>query len=123
MNKSNNNNSIILDAYNANPSSMKEAISAFQKVHAKKKIYLLGDMLELGKQTTQEHQHIVSLLEKQSHRVILIGEEFGKIQHQFVHFNDTKEALSWIKNNPIKNHYILMKASRGIGLEKLKEIL
>lgn len=118
-----NNNSIILDAYNANPSSMKEAIKAFEKINEENKLYILGDMLELGNQSTSEHQDIINQLQKQSSNVILIGKEFGETQHEFTHFTNTEKAANWIKNNPINNHFILLKGSRGVSLEKLKEIL
>ncbi len=116
-------NSIVLDAYNANPSSMIEAIRAFRKVKNDNKLYILGDMLELGENSISEHQTIIDELSKYNQEVILVGKEFNKCKHNFTHFFNTKDAHVWIEKNPIKDMYILLKGSRGIKLEKLKEVL
>jgi len=117
------NNTIIMDAYNANPSSMAEAIKAFQKIKHKKKLYILGDMLELGKNSLMEHQNIIDRLSESNNEVIIIGEEFKKCKHNFVHFADSAEALQWIQEKPIRGAFILMKGSRGTRLEKLRDAL
>ena len=116
-------NTIILDAYNANPSSMTEAIKTFQKVNYKKKLFILGDMLELGENSLVEHQSIIDELSQNNQKVILIGKEFNKCQHSFVHFFNSEDALDWIKENPIEDMFILLKGSRGLKLELLKEVL
>ena len=116
-------NSIVLDAYNANPSSMIEAIRAFRKVKNDNKLYILGDMLELGEDSISEHQTIIDELSKYNQEVILVGKEFNKCKHNFTHFFNTEDAHVWIEKNPIKDMYILLKGSRGIKLEKLKEVL
>lgn len=116
-------NTIILDAYNANPSSMTEAIKTFQKVNHKKKLFILGDMLELGENSLVEHQSIIDELSQNNQKVILIGKEFNKCQHNFVHFFNSEDALDWIKENPIEDMFILLKGSRGLKLELLKEVL
>ena len=118
-----NKNSVVLDAYNANPSSMTESIRAFNKVKNKNKLYILGDMLELGEKSTYEHQIIIDELSKYNQKVILVGQEFNKCQHNFIHFFNSKDALDWIEENPIKDMFILLKGSRGIGLEILKDVL
>ncbi|MBL6664039.1 MAG: UDP-N-acetylmuramoyl-tripeptide--D-alanyl-D-alanine ligase [Flavobacteriales bacterium] len=118
-----NRNTIVLDAYNANPSSMTEAIKAFQKVNHKKKLFILGDMLELGENSLVEHQSIIDDLSQNNQEVILIGQEFNKCQHNFAHFFNSKDALDWIEENPIEGMFILLKGSRGIKLEILKEVL
>tara|TARA_B100001057_G_scaffold489040_1_gene574543 strand:+ start:720 stop:1970 length:1251 start_codon:yes stop_codon:yes gene_type:complete len=116
-------NTIVLDAYNANPSSMSEAIKAFQKVNHKKKLYILGDMLELGEDSLIEHKSIIDELSQINQKVILVGQEFSKCQHNFTHFFNSEDALVWIEENPIEDMFILLKGSRGIKLEILKEAL
>ncbi len=118
-----NRNTIVLDAYNANPSSMTEAIKAFQKVNHKKKLFILGDMLELGENSLDEHQSIIDELSQNNQKVILVGDEFNKCQHNFVHFFNSEDALNWIRENPIVDEFILLKGSRGIKLEMLKDVL
>ena len=116
-------NTIILDAYNANPSSMSEAIKAVQKLNHKKKLFILGDMLELGENSLVEHQSIIDELSENKQEVILIGNEFNKCQHNFIHFFNSEDALGWIEENPIEDMFILLKGSRGIKLEILKKVL
>ena len=116
-------NTIILDAYNANPSSMSEAIKAVHKVNHKKKLFILGDMLELGVNSIVEHQSIIDELSENNQEVILIGNEFNKCQHNFIHFFNSEDALGWIEENPIEDMFILLKGSRGIKLEILKKVL
>lgn len=116
-------NTIVLDAYNANPSSMSEAIKAFQKVNHKKKLFILGDMLELGENSLVEHQSIIDELSQNNQKAILVGQEFNKCRHNFVHFFNSEDALGWIEENPIEDMFILLKGSRGIKLEMLKEAL
>ena len=116
-------NTIILDAYNANPSSMSEAIKAVQNLNHKKKLFILGDMLELGENSLVEHQSIIDELSENNQEVILIGNEFNKCQHNFIHFFNSEDALGWIEENPIEDMFILLKGSRGIKLEILKKVL
>ena len=87
------------------------------------KLYILGDMLELGENSISEHQTIIDELSKYNQEVILVGKEFNKCEHNFTHFFNSKDAHIWIEKNPIKDMYILLKGSRGIKLEKLKEVL
>ena len=116
-------NIIVMDAYNANPSSMQEAIQSFQKVRHKNKLYVLGDMLELGNRSISEHQNIIDKLSLIDCQVILVGKEFKKCNHNFRHFTESTEAIKWLQKNPIKDSFLLLKGSRGIQLEKLKEVL
>ncbi|MCH3883155.1 UDP-N-acetylmuramoyl-tripeptide--D-alanyl-D-alanine ligase [Tenacibaculum aquimarinum] len=113
-------NKIILDAYNANPTSMKAAIESFNILNATKKTVILGDMFELGKTSLEEHQSIADLVASfYFNNVFLIGENFCKTEtnsHQFKSFEDLKEYLS--KNN-IDNSSILIKGSRGMALERI----
>ncbi len=118
-------NLVILDAYNANPSSLTAALENFSLLEGNK-IVIVGDMLELGSESTQEHRNIAGLIAlKKFGKVIYVGPEFAKIKGEFEgqYFNDTDEALVWLKKNPILGATILVKGSRGIKLEKLLEAL
>ena len=117
-------NTLILDAYNANPSSMLVAIQSFEQIKAKKKIAILGDMLELGDDSLQEHQLITEELVKRNfHQVLLVGNEFKQTKNNFLYFENTNQIRTWIQNNPIQNSTVLLKGSRGIRLESLIEFL
>lgn len=120
-----NDNKIILDAYNANPFSMMEAIKSYASGNFNKPVLLLGDMFELGKYSEHEHQKIVLFI-KQSidATVILVGTEFGKtIDHEFISLKTTDEAINFLKNQNLKNHTILIKGSRGMQMERLLSVL
>ena len=114
-------NLLILDAYNANPSSMKAMITSFSKQDYTNKLCILGDMLELGEYTIKEHSAILDLIDTLNLEIILIGKEFSKISKEA--FKDRNAFEIFLKSNPIKNKTILLKGSRGIGLEKLQAML
>lgn len=117
-------NTILLDAYNANPTSMTAAIENFSELPAPKKMVVLGDMLELGEDSAHEHQDIIDLLhEKKITNVVLVGDHFSKVENiiNAKQFMNTDEALAWMKEQKIDNTTILIKGSRGIKLEKLVE--
>ncbi len=118
-------NSIILDAYNANPTSMNEAIISFLDHKFANPYLLLGDMLELGSYSKLEHQAIVDvLLEVQVKNVILIGKEFKTAtNHNYLTFTSTKAASNYLAQNSIERANILIKGSRGMKLENLLEML
>ncbi len=116
---------IILDAYNANPTSMGAALENFDGMDAVPKIAFLGDMFELGQTAAIEHQAIASLAASMDfHEVFLIGENFHKTDTGFKKF-DTFDALSkYLAENPIeRNSAILIKGSRGMALERVLELL
>lgn len=120
------NNLLILDAYNANPDSMQNAIIHFAAQKHKNKLAILGDMLELGKYSGIEHEQIINLLTKEKiDKVYLVGSEFKKADKKalFITFPDTENLKDHLRNNPLKDHLILLKGSRGIGLERLTEVL
>ena len=114
-------NLLILDAYNANPSSMKAMITSFSKQDYTNKLCILGDMLELGEYTIKEHSAILDLIDTLNLEIILIGKEFSKISNKA--FKDRNAFVIFLKSNPIKNKTILLKGSRGISLEKLTNYL
>jgi UDP-N-acetylmuramoyl-tripeptide--D-alanyl-D-alanine ligase len=115
-------NKLIVDAYNANPSSMSEAIRNFAQIKAENKTLILGDMLELGKNGTQEHQNIVHLLEENHFaQVFLVGENFISTNNNFFCFANTDQLIQHIQTQPLENQFILLKGSRGVRLEKVLE--
>lgn len=119
-------NKIILDAYNANPDSMKVSINDFAEMPFKNKILIIGDMHELGTQSVEEHQNILNIIGNHNYsKVLLIGEEFSSVNlnKNWNTFKTTKEAFEWLKNNPVENASILIKASRLMKLEQLVEVL
>ncbi len=119
-------NKIIIDAYNANPTSMELAIENFWDAPYKNKIVILGDMLELGNESREEHQKIIDLInDKKFHSVILVGSYFNNLTHnpEIRTFNNVAEALSGIGEMNLTGNTILLKGSRGIRLEKLLEVL
>lgn len=117
-------NKLIVDAYNANPTSLKAAIQNFAQLKLKKKTLILGDMLELGEQSSLEHQNIVDLLQQNNFsNVLLVGNEFSKTRNNYPCFNSVLELNDYLKLNPIAGHHILVKGSRGIKLENAIELL
>lgn len=117
-------NTLILDAYNANPSSMLASINAFKELEGTKKTVILGDMLELGDDSIKEHQEIIDHL-KQSDifTIYLVGSEFQKTKHNYLWFNSVKELGHYLEKNALSENSILLKGSRKLQLEKLKAIL
>ncbi|MBI4930867.1 MAG: UDP-N-acetylmuramoyl-tripeptide--D-alanyl-D-alanine ligase [Bacteroidetes bacterium] len=132
-----NNNTLILDAYNANPSSMRAAIENFYEMKEENKWLILGDMLELGEYEIQEHKNILKLIyEKKFQNVIMVGERFSKAMSKLkisfsnlFLFKNSDELVSKIKTLPFGegkggvSSLILIKGSRGIKLEKIVEFL
>lgn len=115
-------NSIILDAYNANPGSMKAAIENFAKMKGDKKILLLGSMMELGSESEKEHRAIISLIDENNwFAVVLVGENFREIKNKYINFDNSLEAGNWLKNQNIENAQILIKGSRSMQMEKVLE--
>lgn len=112
-------NVIILDAYNANPTSMKAALSNFKQMEAGNKIVVIGDMLELGNESEQEHRGILeSIQDSGFSQIITVGKEFGKVNaiHSYETIEELKSQWNW---NSLEKSTILIKGSRGIKLEKL----
>lgn len=115
-----NRNKLVVDAYNANPTSMQAAILNFAQMEVEYKTLILGDMLELGEQSAKEHQNVVDLLQQNMfENVLLVGNEFKNTNHSFEIFNDVNELIVFLEENPINENYILIKGSRGIKLEKV----
>jgi len=115
-------NYIILDAYNANPSSMKSMIDSFIELKKENKLCILGEMRELGEYSEQEHNALFKMMRESEIETIFIGEEFLNISSKNIYKN-TAEFLENIKKVNTKNRTILIKGSRGIKLEELVEHL
>lgn len=117
-------NRLIVDAYNANPSSMAAAIDNFKLMKAERKMAILGDMLELGTVSDEEHQKTVDALAAAGiKKVWLVGEEFGKTHTAFRKFKNVDEVKAAIAAHRPENYYILIKGSNGIHLSQLPELL
>ncbi len=114
---------ILLDAYNANPSSMKPALESLRDLPAARRIAIMGDMLELGDDSQKEHESILRFAARQNFdQIVLVGAEFGKTDFGkagALHFSDTAAALTWFSSQNLDDTLILIKGSRGIRLEKL----
>ena len=113
------NNQLIVDAYNANPTSMQAAINAF-----KGDTYILGAMRELGDYSHLEHQNIVNMLaERKADNVFLVGEEYLQTTSPYPVFENVEQLHKYLEDNPIKGKHILLKGSRSTRMEKLLDVL
>ena len=113
------NNQLIVDAYNANPTSMQAAINAF-----KGDTYILGAMRELGEYSHLEHQNIVNMLaERKADTVFLVGEEYLQTTSPYPVFENVELLHKYLEGQPIKGKNILLKGSRSTKMEKLLDIL
>lgn len=119
-------NTLFMDAYNANPSSVEAALENFEILDTTNKVTILGEMLELGETSEQEHIHVIELVEKMNlSQSIFVGKGFTELSskypsHKF--YNNVNELADFLKTNPIENSTILVKGSRGNKLEKLAEV-
>jgi UDP-N-acetylmuramoyl-tripeptide--D-alanyl-D-alanine ligase len=115
-------NKIILDAYNANPTSMKAAIENFAKMNAAKKVLLLGGMAELGTESLKEHEGIIALINQfKWDSVVLVGGDYNKIANNFIYFDNSTEAKDWLKQQNFTDTMLLVKGSRSMQMEKVLE--
>ena len=114
------NNQLILDAYNANPSSMKLAVENFTKIDSTEKIMCLGGMKELGEDSVLEHQALINYIQSFNwEQVVLVGEDFKTCQHNYLYFENALEAKQWLKAQAYQHKHILIKGSRGIQMEQM----
>ena len=120
------NNTLICDSYNANPVSMRVAIESFAAMKADKKVCILGDMLELGDKSEEEHIAIHKVLTDHNlQNVMLVGPVFCKVSagFRFKTFRDAERLKEFLKTKPLKGCHILIKGSRGIALEQVYDLL
>ncbi|REJ80044.1 MAG: UDP-N-acetylmuramoyl-tripeptide--D-alanyl-D-alanine ligase [Bacteroidetes bacterium] len=115
-------NTIILDAYNANPTSMEAALKNFESLDSAQKVICIGDMAELGEDSEREHEKIIQLLKKIRHELLLlVGPQFGNFKNQIdcVHFQDSTSAAQWLKDQALHGKTFLIKGSRSSKMELL----
>ena len=123
------NNTLIVDAYNANPTSMAAALENFSNVSAKCRIAMLGDMLELGEDSAAEHKAVVeSALSRTFCKVFFVGKEFGAVSSvadgsSAMFFSTSDELAEYLRANPVKDATVLIKGSRGTRMEKVLPVL
>ncbi len=117
-------NKLIIDAYNANPTSMKAALDNFRDMLVDKKMAIIGDMAELGMASQEQHQRVVDFLTSSGFdEVWLVGKEFGKIDSNFRKFENVEQVKQEILKSQPKDHYILIKGSNSMKLYELKDFL
>lgn len=117
-------NKLIIDAYNANPTSMMAALTNFRDMEVSPKMAILGDMRELGEASGEEHQKVVDFLTRAGiTNVWLVGEEFGKTKCQFRKFADVEEVKKAVSEHTPEGFYLLIKGSNSVKLFQLPELL
>ena len=120
-------NTVVIDAYNANPTSMTAAINAFansQRPTANGQCYILGAMRELGEYSRLEHQNIVNmLLERKADKVLLVGEEYKQTTAPYPVFENVEALCAYLQEQPLSGYTILLKGSRSNQLEKVIPLL
>jgi len=120
------NNTLICDSYNANPTSMNAAIEAFSKLEADHKVLILGDMLELGDKSEDEHSKVLTLIGSvRPEKALLVGPVFQKVAPKsgFSVFKNADDLTEYLKKDALKGKTILIKGSRGMKLEKVYDLL
>ncbi|MFM7217371.1 MAG: UDP-N-acetylmuramoyl-tripeptide--D-alanyl-D-alanine ligase [Bacteroidota bacterium] len=119
-------NTIVLDAYNANPTSMEAALRNFEAMPGANKVVCIGDMAELGTETAAEHERIISILSAMGFpQVILVGKNFGKLKDQISceHFDQSEAAAEWIRNHSFNDCTVLIKGSRSTRMERVLDAI
>jgi UDP-N-acetylmuramoyl-tripeptide--D-alanyl-D-alanine ligase len=119
-------NTLICDSYNANPTSMHLALESFARILSGSKLVILGDMLELGDKSEEEHNNLLNELRSlKFENCLLVGPVFQKVSTKsgFSSFSSVNKLTEFLKSNPVKGNTILIKGSRGIGLERIYELL
>lgn len=117
-------NRLVIDAYNANPSSMRAALENFGSLPGRPKALILGDMLELGPESDRLHAEIVRLVDEGHYdRVYLCGEHFSAVGSGYRCFQSTEALLEALQREPLVGYHVLIKGSRGIGLERTLKFL
>ena len=117
-------NTILLDAYNANPSSVESAIHTFEKMNDQKQLMLIGDMFELGDHAAQEHLSIAKLCASFSDiETILVGHDFYTTQIEGIQlFENKAAAMDYVKQKAYSHYNVLIKGSRGMKMEDFKDL-
>lgn len=124
--KTTQNNTLVCDSYNANPTSMMLALKAFFELKTTRRVLILGDMLELGDKSEEEHLKLLEALQSlKPEKVLLAGSTFQKISQRYGYksFQDVASLREYLKAEPIKGSFVLIKGSRGMTLEKIYDLL
>jgi len=124
--KNTKNNTLICDSYNANPTSMTMSLGSFSKIKADHKVVILGDMLELGDKSEEEHLKVLKVIQTlNAEKVFLVGPMFCKTSSKSGHksFDNVNKLMEFLKTEPLKGETILIKGSRGMGLERIYDLL
>jgi UDP-N-acetylmuramoyl-tripeptide--D-alanyl-D-alanine ligase len=116
-------NTLILDCYNANPTSMEHAVRSFAEGDDANKLVILGDMFELGEDSMKEHKAIVELVERLHLEGIFVGETFSAVAGQHTSYATTEALRAALQQHPIHGKTILLKASNGMKFASLEELL
>lgn len=117
-------NMLLIDAYNANPASMQAALQNFGQMEVNNKVLILGEMKELGPDSNNEHQRIVDNISQYDFdKVILVGENFNQLSPKYETFSEVEDLMDYLKKQPLKNNYILLKGARRLHLENIIELL
>ena len=123
-------NTLIVDAYNANPSSMEVALANLASVVSDRKVAMLGDMLELGDDSEALHYEIaMKALESGLEMICFVGGEFGRVwdrmpdKHGSLWFKSSDDLKEWLEDHPVENAAVLIKGSRGTRMEKVLPVL
>ena len=119
-------NSLICDSYNANPTSMTLSLESFSSIKADHKVVILGDMLELGDKSEEEHLKVLKVIQAlNAEKVFLVGPVFSKTSSKsgYKSFDNVNKLIEFLKTEPLKGETILVKGSRGMGLERIYDLL
>lgn len=117
-------NMLIIDAYNANPTSMRAALENFSSLNVAEKVLILGDMKELGPDTEEEHQKIADLVATNGFdKAYFVGENFSHVSTQFPLYKNFDELKEHLSKHPIEGSYVLLKGSRSMHLENCIDLL
>ena len=119
-------NTLICDSYNANPTSMRSALDSFSALKAESKAVILGDMLELGDKSEEEHLKVLKMIQSISaDKVLLVGPVFRKVASAsgFSVFSTVNDLFEYLRDEPLHSKTILIKGSRGMRLEKIYDLL
>lgn len=117
-------NTVLLDAYNANPTSMEAALKNFSAMSGPRKTVCIGDMAELGEESEREHERIAKLVATCGFdQVLLVGRQFGKFASRMacIHFDDSEKAAEWVSAHPFQGATVLIKGSRSARMERILE--
>jgi UDP-N-acetylmuramoyl-tripeptide--D-alanyl-D-alanine ligase len=123
--KRTNHNTLIMDAYNANPTSLEFALEALSKQSSDQKFFVIGDMLELGVTGPSEHRHIIEVAKRFGLNGILVGPIFKFVwkDGDYLVFDNNLAAKAWLEERALRDHVVLIKGSRGIKLEEVVSAL